>query len=234
MPADPRASDALVSPPVADPPGQEAFVDPAPPGERELIARLLAGDEAAFDGLVTAHHGAMLRVARVFLSKPDVAEEVVQETWLVVLRSLSTFEGRSSLKTWIFRILANRARSRASREVRVVPFAELASTEGDGGIDAVLEHRFTADGHWQDPPADWRVHSPEALVLRQEAMHHLGLALEQLPPVQRTVVSLRDVDGWSAAEVCAALQITEANQRVLLHRARTRLRRALEDVLGPR
>jgi RNA polymerase sigma-70 factor (ECF subfamily) len=210
------------------------IVDAPPPGEREVIARLLAGDEAAFDALVTAHHGAMLRVARIFISKPDVAEEVVQETWLVVLLGLAAFEGRSSLKTWIFRILANRARSRATREVRVVPFAELASTEGDGGIDAELERRFAADGHWQVPPADWHVDSPEGLMLRQEAMRHLGEALEHLPPAQRSVVTLRDVDGWSAADVCAALQITEANQRVLLHRARTRLRRALEEVLGPR
>ena len=215
-------------------PGDAEIVDAPPPGEREVIARLLAGDEAAFEALVSAHHGAMLRVARIFLSKPDVAEEVVQETWLVVLRGLGAFEGRSSLKTWIFRILANRARSRASREVRVVPFAELAAAEGDGGLDAEIERRFAADGHWQTPPADWAVHSPEGLMLRQEAMRHLGEALEQLPPAQRSVVTLRDVDGWSATEVCAALQITEANQRVLLHRARSRLRRALEDALGPR
>lgn len=214
--------------------GDDATVERPAPGERDLVARLLAGDEAAFESLVTDHHGSMLRVARIFLSKPDVAEEVVQETWLVVLRGLAAFEGRSSLKTWVFRILTNRARSRATREARVVPFAELASAEDQGEAEAELERRFRADGHWQDPPADWRVHSAEALVLRREAMAHLGQALEQLPPAQRTVVTLRDVDGWSAAEVCATLQISEANQRVLLHRARTRLRRALEDVLGPR
>jgi RNA polymerase sigma-70 factor (ECF subfamily) len=211
-----------------------APLDRPDPGERDLLEQLLAGDEAAFESLVARHHGPMLRVARIFLSKPDVAEEVVQETWLVVLRGLAGFEGRSSLKTWIFRILANRARTRAARDARVVPFAELASTEDDDGVEAVLERRFTADGRWQDPPLDWQVHSPEALVLRREAMDHLGHALEQLPPAQRTVVTLRDVEGWTALEVCAALQITEANQRVLLHRARTRLRRALEEALGPR
>lgn len=234
MRADPRADDLPAAREHGAAPGDVKILDAPPPGEREVIARLLAGDEAAFDALVAAHHGAMQRVARIFLGKPDVAEEIVQETWLIVLRGLAAFEGRSSLKTWIFRILANRARSRASREIRVVPFAELASTEGDGGIDAELERRFAADGHWQAPPADWAVHSPEGLMLRQEAMRHLGEALEQLPPAQRSVVTLRDVDGWSAAEVCSALQISEGNQRVLLHRARSRLRRALEDALGPR
>jgi RNA polymerase sigma-70 factor (ECF subfamily) len=207
--------------------------DPAP-GDHALVAGLLAGDEQAFERLVAAHHGAMLRFARIFTTKTDVAEEVVQDTWLTVLRGLPAFEGRSSLKTWIFRILANRARTRATREARVVPFAELASADDDGAAEAELERRFTADGHWAQPPVDWQVRSPEALVLRQEAMHHLGLALECLPAAQRTVVTLRDVDGWTATEVCAALQISDANQRVLLHRARTRLRRALDESLGPR
>lgn len=198
-----------------------------------VVARLLAGDEAAFDTLVSAYQGSMLRVARVFLSKPDVAEEVVQETWLAVLRGLRAFEGRASLKTWIFRILANRARSRATREARVVPFAELASAD-DEQSDADLERRFSADGQWTDPPTDWRVHSPEALVLRQEVMQHLLTALEALPPAQRTVVTLRDVDGWSSEDVCESLEISEGNQRVLLHRARTRLRAALAASLGQR
>lgn len=198
-----------------------------------VVARLLAGDEAAFDTLVSAYQGSMLRVARVFLSKPDVAEEVVQETWLAVLRGLRAFEGRASLKTWIFRILANRARSRATREARVVPFAELASAD-DEQADADLERRFSTDGQWTDPPTDWRVHSPEALVLRQEVMQHLATALEALPPAQRTVVTLRDVDGWSSEDVCESLEISEGNQRVLLHRARTRLRAALAASLGQR
>ncbi len=237
MPLHPKTGLESLVPPAteADPAAaQGGAPDPPAPGDRELVARLLAGDEAAFERLVAAHHGTLLRVARIFIAKADIAEEVVQDTWLAVLRSLPSFEGRSSLKTWIFRILANRARSRAAREARIIPFAELAAAEDAGEAEGALDQRFTADGHWQDPPADWRVHTPEALVLRQEAMHHLGEALERLPPAQRTVVTLRDVDGWSSTEVCAALQISEANQRVLLHRARTRLRRALEEVLGSR
>jgi RNA polymerase sigma-70 factor, ECF subfamily len=198
-----------------------------------VIARLLAGEEAAFDALVAAYHGSMLRVARVFLSKPDLAEEVVQETWLAVLRGLRAFEGRSSLKTWIFRILANRARSRATREARVVPFAELAAAADEHG-EADIERRFTAGGAWADPPTDWQIETPETLVLRQEVMAHLAVALESLPPAQRSVVTLRDVEGWTAGEVCESLQISDGNQRVLLHRARTRLRAALAASLGER
>lgn len=212
--------------------GLPEVLDPPSPGDAQVVARLLGGDEGEFERVVAAHHGAMLRFARIFIRKADVAEEVVQETWLAVLRGLPAFEGRSSLKTWIFRILANRARTRATREARVVPFAELAAADEDSAAETELERRFRADGHWAQPPTDWQVRSPEALVLRREAMHHLGRAMETLPPAQRTVVTLRDVDGWTATEVCAALQITEANQRVLLHRARSRLRRALEEVLG--
>jgi len=218
--------------PVHEPVGR-ASTTTAVSDDAAVVARLLAGDEAAFDTLVSAYQGSMLRVARVFLSKPDVAEEVVQETWLAVLRGLRAFEGRASLKTWIFRILANRARGRATREARVVPFAELASAD-DEQSDADLERRFSADGQWTDPPTDWRVHSPEALVLRQEVMQHLATALEALPPAQRTVVTLRDVDGWSSEEVCESLEISEGNQRVLIHRARTRLRAALAASLGQR
>jgi RNA polymerase sigma-70 factor (ECF subfamily) len=199
--------------------------------ERHIIERLLAGDEAAFEALVTCHHGAMLRFARTFISKPDVAEEVVQETWLAVLRGLPAFEGRASLKTWIFRILANRARTRATREARTVPFAELAPA-GDEHGDTDLESRFGPDGRWSDPPVPWQVNTPEGIILRREVMEQLEIALGTLPPAQRAVVTLRDIEGWSTQEICSVLQISETNQRVLLHRARTHLRRALEDVLG--
>ena len=204
-----------------------------PAVDRELIERLLRGDESSFEALVSAHHGTMFRVARTFVSKPDVAEEVVQETWLAVLRGLTSFEGRSSLRTWIFRILANRARTRATREARVVPFAEL-SNRGDASDEGDTIERFTASGTWAEPPADWQVHTPEALVLRAEAIDHLARALAELPRAQRAVVTLRDVDGWSASEVCAALDVSEANQRVLLHRGRSRLRKALDASLGVR
>ncbi len=214
-----------------DPDERLAFV--AGDDDRRLVAALRLGDEAAFVAVLDRHHTAMIRLAARYVPNEAVAEEVVQETWLAVLRGLRAFEGRASLKTWIFRILANRARSRATREARVVPFAELASAE-DEQSDADLERRFSADGQWTDPPTDWRVHSPEALVLRQEVMQHLATALEALPPAQRTVVTLRDVDGWSSEEVCESLEISEGNQRVLLHRARTRLRAALAASLGQR
>jgi RNA polymerase sigma-70 factor (ECF subfamily) len=197
----------------------------------DLLARLLKGEEAAFETLVGALHTPMLRFVRIFLRKPDVAEEVVQETWLAVLRGLPSFEGRSSLKTWIFHILSNRARSRAIREGRVIPFAELGGP-GDEARDSELEDRFSPDGRWSEPPARWQVDTPEAIALRREAMQQLEAALETLPDAQRTVVTLRDVEGWSAQDVCNVLDISETNQRVLLHRARTRLRRTLGEALG--
>jgi RNA polymerase sigma-70 factor (ECF subfamily) len=240
-PVDPRTSALPGDTSVGDvtEPDQESLsglipaVDGSAPDERALRERLLQGDEAAFEALVASHHGAMLRFARSFLSKPDVAEEVVQETWLAVLRGLATFEGRSSLKTWIFHILANRARSRATREGRVIPFAELKPPEDDGP-EAGEELAFRADGRWSEPPQPWQAHTPEALILRREAVELLEHALEALPPNQRTVVTLRDVEGLTAPEVCNVLQISETNQRVLLHRGRTRLRLALDGVLGHR
>jgi RNA polymerase sigma-70 factor (ECF subfamily) len=197
--------------------------------DRELVARLLDGEETAFETLVGNLHAPMLRFVRIFIARPDIAEEVVQETWLAVLRGLPGFEGRSSLRTWVFHILSNRARSRAAREGRVIPFADLA---GSGEDDAGIEDRFTPAGRWNDPPAPWQVDTPEAIVLRREAMQHLEAALEALPAAQRTVVTLRDVEGWSSQDVCNVLEISETNQRVLLHRARTRLRQKLAEVLG--
>lgn len=199
--------------------------------DRALVARLLEGDEPAFEALVASLHGPMLRFVRVFLKRSEVAEEVVQETWLAVLRGLPAFEGRSSLKTWIFHILSNRARTRATREGRVIPFTDLAAP-GDDATETGLEDRFTPDGRWSEPPAPWQVDTPEAIALRREAMQQLAAALETLPDAQRVVVTLRDVEGWSAEDVCNALDISETNQRVLLHRARTRLRRTLGEVLG--
>ena len=213
-------------------PGRPAPAGPAvSAADRELVARLLDGDESAFETLVANLHGPMLRFVRVFVKRSDVAEEVVQETWLAVLRGLPAFEGRSSLKTWIFHILSNRARTRATREGRVIPFAELAGRDDDSS-DADLEDRFTSDGRWSEPPAPWQANTPEAITLRREVMQQLEAALETLPDTQRTVVTLRDVEGWSAEDVCNVLDISETNQRVLLHRARTRLRRTLGEVLG--
>ena len=199
--------------------------------EAELIDRLQSGDEAAFTWLVDTYSLSLKRLALVFVSVEAVAEEVVQETWLAVLTGLGRFEGRSSLKTWLFKILTNRAKTRAAREKRTVLFSELRSEEGDGPV--VSPERFlppdhpSFPGHWSSPPHPWAIATEEA-VLRRETMEVLRRGLENLPRSQRTVVMLRDVEGWPADEVCSALELSEANQRVLLHRGRSRLRSILE------
>jgi RNA polymerase sigma-70 factor, ECF subfamily len=205
--------------------------DPSATDAPELAA-LRAGDERAFLALVTRHHAAMIRVARLYVSSAAHAEEVVQEAWLGVLRGLNLFEGRSSLKSWIFRILVNCAKSRGVREVRSVPVSALAAEEDAEGA-TVPEERFRGEGelwagHWARPPAAWaddQLASAEAAALARQA-------IETLPPAQRTVITLRDVDGWESSEVCELLGISEANQRVLLHRARAKVRAILEERLG--
>jgi RNA polymerase sigma-70 factor (ECF subfamily) len=196
--------------------------------DEAVLARLLAGDEQAFAELVSAHQGSLLRLAQTFVSDRGSAEEVVQETWLGVLKGLKSFEGRSSLKTWIFRILVNRARSRGARDGRTLTFSALQEEGGDG---ADLMDRFSAEGRWTHPPSLWPEENPEALLLRSETQNCLLGAVDGLPPAQRAVVTLRDVDGVAAAEVCNILAISETNQRVLLHRARTRVRATLEKHL---
>ena len=196
-----------------------------------FLARLLAGDEAAFSELVTAHHASLLRLALTFVSDYGAAEEVVQETWLGVLNGLKSFERRASLKTWIFRILVNRARSRGVRDGRTVPFSALQDPASD---DMDVLEWFTAKGGWLQPPAMWQQQDPEALILQRETVNCLEAAIADLPPNQRAVVSLRDVEGVEAEEVCNILAITGANQRVLLHRARSRVRSALEKHLKSR
>ena len=195
-----------------------------------LIERLLAGDEAAFAGLVDQYHGRLLRLARSFVKDHATAEEVVQETWIGVLKGLRSFKGRSALKTWIFRILVNRAKTRGVREARSVPFSALG--DGDGPDEpAVDPARFRSDGMWANPPRRWEDDTPEAVFLRGEARRRLEQAIQELPPRQRTVLVLRDIEGVSAEEVCNILEITDTNQRVMLHRARSALHRALERYL---
>jgi RNA polymerase sigma-70 factor (ECF subfamily) len=199
------------------------------------VRRLRAGDEAAFEELVRRHHAAMVRVASMYVRDRAVVEEVVQETWLAALAGLDRFEERSSLKTWLFRILANRARARAVREARSVPFSALAAAEAEADQPAVDPDRFLdPDGPspWASPPADWR-RLPEERLLARETLSRVVEAIESLPPAQREVIRLRDVEGWSAAEVAGALEISDGNQRVLLHRARAKVRAALEDYLEP-
>jgi RNA polymerase sigma-70 factor, ECF subfamily len=197
-------------------------LDPADADQR-LLERLRSGDEDAFVVLVGRHHDSMLRLARTFVHSHAVAEEVVQDTWLGVLRGIDRFEGRSSLKTWLLAILVNRARTAGSREAR-----SIASNEAVAAVDP---SRFDASGAWSSPPEQWADDVDErigATALRQDIL----AALAQMPARQRAVVMLRDVDGLRSDEVCQVLALTPANERVLLHRGRSRLRQALEDVIG--
>lgn len=203
--------------------------------ERLLIEALHAGDEAAFVELVERYSPSLLRVAMVYVRNRAVAEECVQETWLGVLRGLDRFEGRSLVKTWIFRILTNIAKTRAAREGRTVPFSSFASGEDDDGPSVQPERfRDASDpswpGHWVSPPGSWS-DMPEGRLLAKETQDVIAGAIASLPPLQAQVISLRDVEGWSSEEVCALLDLTEVNQRVLLHRARSKVRAALERYL---
>ena len=196
--------------------------------DRALVVRLLARDEAAFVSLVRTEHESLVRLALVFVRNRATAEEVAQDTWSGVLAGLAGFEGRSSLRAWIFQICSNHAMRRSAREARSTPFSAL------GGPDepAVDAGRFEADGHWAHPPHAWRADTPEQILERAEAVACIGRVLDELPPAQRAVVLLRDVEGLDAAEACGVLQVSEANQRVLLHRGRSKVRRALEKLLG--
>ena len=200
--------------------------------DEATLTALRRGDERVFVELVEQHQALMLRVASRYVRNQAVAEEVVQETWLGVLNGLRNFEGRASLKTWIFRILTNRAITRAEREGRAVPFSSL----GDPGPDepAVDPDRFRPEGdRW---PGGWKCFPdplPEEKLLGRETLALIDAAIAELPERQNVVIVMRDVEGWSAAEVCDALAISEANQRVLLHRARSKVRRCLEAYLHP-
>jgi RNA polymerase sigma-70 factor, ECF subfamily len=204
----------------------------ATPDEREeleLVQALRAGDEAAFRTFVDRYHASMVRLAMSFVSTRATAEEVTQEAWVGVLRGLDRFEGRSSLKTWIFRILTNTAKTRAVREGRQVPFSSLADPEDEPAVDP---SRFQGSGsrwagHWAAAPTRWET-VPDARLLSGELRERLDGAIAALPPMQRQVITLRDVEGWSSDEVCNVLELSETNQRVLLHRARSKVRTALE------
>ena len=204
--------------------------------DARLVDALKRGDEAAFKLLIDTYSPSLLRVARAYVGSRAVAEEVVQETWLGVLRGLERFEGRSSLKTWIFRILTNVASTRAGRERRSVPFSSLADREAAEGETAVDPERFLpADHdrwphHWALGPTTWQ--TPEEGLLSAETRELIMAAIEELPAAQRTVISLRDIEGWPSEEVCSTLEISEGNQRVLLHRARAKVRNALEGYYG--
>jgi len=202
--------------------------------DASVVQRLRDGDESAFALLVERYGPSMLRVARMYVRDRAVAEEVVQETWLAVLSGIDRFEGRSSLKTWIFRILSNRAKTRGEREGRTVPFSAVATAEATESEPAVDVDRFLGPDSatpyaWANPPRAWT----QDEVIKRETLDVLRHAIEELPPAQREVIRLRDIEGWSAGEVADALDVTDVNQRVLLHRARSKVRGALEEYLNP-
>ncbi len=204
----------------------------ASPEDLQLVERLRAGDEDAFMMLVEQHQAMMLRIARMYVSSQAVAEEVVQDAWLGILQGLDKFEGRSSLRTWMYRILANIAKTRGQREGRSQPFSSLIDSETG---PAVPESWFRgagdqSPGGWSTFPTDWRG-LPEDRLLASETIRVVGKAIDELPPVQAEVIRLRDVLGWTSEDVRNVLDLSETNQRVLLHRARSRVRRAVDEYL---
>jgi RNA polymerase sigma-70 factor (ECF subfamily) len=191
--------------------------------DAELLDRLRAGDEQAFVILVRRYHESMLRLAGSFVPSRAVAEEVVQDAWVGVLRGIGSFEGRSSMKTWLFRIVVNRARTTGTRERRTVAI---------GDVGPVVEQaRFDQSGHWISPPEQW-IEEIDDRLLAAKMADRIRSAIEDLPVRQRLVVTLRDIEGLSSDEVCGVLDISEGNQRVLLHRGRSRLRQVLETEFG--
>ena len=201
--------------------------------DARLVEALRAGDERVFEQLTREYNAALMRVAQIYVTSRAVAEEVVQETWVGVLNGIDSFEARSSLKTWTFRILTNVAKTRAQREGRTLPFSALERPDSVPE-PAVGPERFLAPdherwpGHWAARPEPW----PEERLLAAETRSVVEQAIEALPPAQRAVISLRDVEGWSSDETCNALGLTETNQRVLLHRARSKVRQVLENYLS--
>ena len=200
----------------------------------ELVTRLKAGDELAFRSLIDEYNAPLRRVARNYVATDAAADEVVQDTWVGVLRGIDRFEQRSSLKTWIYRILLNIARTRGVRDKRSIPFASLGTDHEDGPTFEPERFQHANDphpGHWAGFPTRWH-DQPEIRAVGHETIAVVRAALEMLPPNQQDVVRLRDIEGWTSTEVCNALDLTETNQRVLLHRGRAKLRAALEMYFG--
>lgn len=207
-----------------------------------LVTALRDGDDTAFAWLLDRYDRSLRRLARTFVATPTAADEVVQETWLAVIEGIDRFEGRAALKTWVCRILVNKARTRGVRDKRSVPFSALAGSASDAGAgaSAVDDPPFPPDrflpagdrwaGHWAVPPTPWDELPPDRLEAA-ETLAEVRAAIAALPQPHRTVITLRDVDGWTSQEVCDVLDLTPANQRVVLHRARARVRSALEAYL---
>jgi len=212
---------------------EQAIADPpVTASEAQIVAALRAGDERTFRKLFQRSYPMMKRVARGYVASDAVAEEIVQDTWMAIVTGIERFEGRSALGTWMFSILTNQAKTHCARERRALPFASVAPA--DAADPAVASDRFQTDdeawpGHWATPPRPWQ--KPERRLLSLEARDQLKEALSQLPERQRLVVVLRDVEGLPTEEVCDLLEISQENQRVLLHRGRSRLRAFLEEYL---
>jgi len=207
---------------------------PAASPDATLIEALRRGDEQAFVALVEMYHSSLLRLAMAYVATKEQAEDVVQETWLGVLNGIDRFEARSSLKTWIFRILVNRAKTKGVREHRSVPFSslEVGSADKEPSVDpSRFQEGTRLAGFWAVPPASW-AGIPEERLLSAETRAVVNDAIAMLPDLQRSVITLRDVKGFSSQEACDVLDLTEANQRVLLHRARSKVRARLEEYLG--
>ena len=227
MPEQPRGQSAVAA----------AVLEGGSPAQVQLLERLRAGDQSAFVELVDSWSPMLLRVALLYVSTRASAEEVVQDTWLAVIEQLDRFEGRSSLRTWVFRILENQARTRGVRDARALPWSSAFGGDGredSGPTVAPTRFRGAADrwpGGWtpEGRPAPWQP-PPEDAAVASEIRRELGAALDELPTRQRTVVELRDVHGLTSDEVCERLGVSPANQRILLHRGRARLRARLEDV----
>jgi RNA polymerase sigma-70 factor, ECF subfamily len=213
----------------------DAPADSAGDDDEQLLIGLRRRDEQAFAALVDRYHARLVRLATLFVADQAVAEEVAQETWIGVLQGIDRFEGRSSFRTWLFRILTNQAKRRGQREARSMPFAAFSQADADDGEPAVAPERFLPAGdewagHWASYPRNWR-ETPEERFLSQETRALVQQAIDTLPLNQRLVITLRDVEGFPSREVCDALAISETHQRVLLHRARSKVRGQLERYL---
>jgi len=201
------------------------------PADDDFLRRLRAGDEAAFRALIKKHQASLTSVAQTFVGSRATADEIVQDTWLAVIEGLSAFEGRSSLKNWIFAILANKARTRAVRDNRMVTAGSMTGDiEDDQPV--VDPSRFDSAGHWAEPPANWDEVTPERVVAGKQIWAHVEEAIDALPPAQRSVMIMRHVEQMDSDEVQRVLGISSANQRVLLHRARAQVRELVERRLA--
>ena len=216
---------------------QRATMPGVAKGEETLLARLRKGEEGAFDELVNKHHGALIRMAMGYVADREVAEEVVQDTWMAVIEGLNRFEGRSSLRTWVFGILIHKAKDRGVREKRHTTFSDFESFD-DENEEAIDPSRFQQSGewagHWAFPPQPWDDQTPEKLLASQQAINAMNKAIDELPATLKDVLVLRDIEGVESQEVCEMLKITETNLYVRLHRARERVRQAVESYLEDR